>query len=102
MDTAFVQFLLSVSRLINLHNTLLIMTEEETIPMPICEGISSPIVCLQYPENEGGKALEIILSRTTNIPFYPIFISDGDHDDLITKLKTELSYSPWLKCGSCQ
>ena len=87
MDPAFVQFLLFVSRLINLHNTLLIMTDEETISMPICGGISSPIVCLQYPENEGGKPLEIILSRTTSIPFYPIFISDGDHDDLITKLK---------------
>ena len=54
--------------------------------MPICEGISFPIVCLQY-EYEGGKTLEIILGPTTNIPYYPIFISDGDHDDLITKLK---------------
>ena len=87
MDTAFVQFLLSVSRLINLHNTLLIMTEEETIPMPICEGISFPIVCAQNPESEEGQTLEIILGRIHNVPYYPIFISDGDHDDLITKLK---------------
>ena len=87
MDLAFVQILLSVSQLNNLHNSLLIMTEEETIPIPICKGISFPIVCIQYPEREGGQTLEIILEQRTIIPYYPIFISDGDHDDLIAKLK---------------
>ena len=87
MDLSAVQFLLFISKLINLHNPLLIMTEEETIPKSLCSGMSFPIMCSQYPASESGYMLENLIAQTNRIQYYPIFISDGDHDDLITKVR---------------
>ena len=86
MDPSVVQFFLFISKLLNLHNTLLIMTEEETIPLSFCNGTSFPIICSQYPASESGPMLENLIAQTKGIQYYPMFISDGDHDDLITKV----------------
>ena len=85
MDPSLVQFFLFLSKLINLHNPLLIMTEEETIPLPLCNGLSFPIICSQYSASESGHMLENLMSQTKDDQYYPIFISDGDHEDLMTK-----------------
>ena len=86
MDPSLVQFFLFLSKLINLRNTLLIMTEEETVPLPFCSGISFPIICSQYSASESGHMLEKFLDQTKDIKYHPIFISEGDHEELITKL----------------
>ena len=55
--------------------------------MPFCNGMAFPIICSQYPESESGYVLENVLAQTQTkrIQYYPIFLSDGDHEDLITK-----------------
>ena len=58
MDPSLVEFFLFITKLINLHNTLLIMTEEQTFPMSFCNGMSFPVICSQYPESESGLVLE--------------------------------------------
>ena len=84
VDPSLVQFFLFISKLINLRNTLLIMTEEETVPLSFCSGLSFPIICSQY--SASGHMLEKFLDQTKDIKYHPIFISEGDHEELITKL----------------
>ena len=86
MDPSLVEFFLFISKLINLHNTLLITTEEETFPISFCNGMSFPVICSQYPESESGLVLEKLIDRTKDTQYYPIFISDGHHENLISEL----------------
>ena len=86
MDPSFIQFLLFISKLINLHNPLLILTQEENIPLPLCNGTAFPIICFQYPSGDNGYLVEELLAQGKYTQYYPIFISDGYHDRLVTQL----------------
>ena len=87
MDPTLVQFFILVSKLINLQNPLLIMTEDEIIPLSFCNGNTFAIICSQYPAKNSGHLLGKLLDQTEGIKYYPILISEGDHEELIIKLR---------------
>ena len=80
-----IQLFLTLSKLINLHNPLLLMTQEEQIPLSFCTGTSLPIICSHYAASESSDVAEMIQSSSVN--YNPIFISEGRHIDLIMKLR---------------
>ena len=94
MTSSAIQLFLSLSKLINLHNPLLLMTHEEQIPLPFCSGMSLPIICYHYAPSESSDVAERIKSSSVN--YNPTFISNGNHIDLIMKLRG----SPLLFSGT--
>ena len=85
MDPSFLQLVLHLSRLVNLHNPLMILSHEEDIPLELCGGISYPIVCSHYTEGEE-MAAHIQQKSRNGTQYNPIVISDGDHRALVTRL----------------
>ena len=79
------QLFLYLSKLINMQNTLLLMTDEEDVPTQLCEGLSFPIVCSQYSISDSDVIANQIQSQT--IRYNPILLSGEGHKDLILKLR---------------
>ena len=86
MDPSLADFFLFVSKLITLHNPLLIIDDHETFPLPLCNGKTFPVICSQFSASESDHLVETLMDQTTDIIYYPIFISDGEHETLVTRL----------------
>ena len=87
MNSLAIQLYLHLSKIINLHNPLLLMTEEEEVPTQFCGGIYFPIVCSRYSANDVSEIAHQIQSQT--IVYNPIFIFGGEHKDLIMELNDQ-------------
>ena len=85
MDPSILQLVLHLSRLVNLHNPLLILSQDEYIPLELCGGIAYPIVCSHYSAGEE-MAANLWQNLRNGTEYSPIVISDGDHRALVTKL----------------
>ena len=86
MDPSLADFFLFVSKLITLHNPLLIIADEETFPLPLCNGRTAPIICSQFSSSVGDHLVETLMDQSIDIHYYPILISDGGHEPLVTRL----------------
>ena len=78
------QLFIYLSQQINMQNPLLLMTEEDIVPTLFCNGMYFPIMCSQYSVVDINDATDLILSQA--IKFSPIFLSCGEHKDLIKTL----------------
>ena len=85
MDPSLLQLVLHLSRLVNLHNPLLILSQEEDIPLELCGGNTYPIICSHYTEGEE-MATHVQQKSRNGTQYNPIVISNGDHRALVTKL----------------
>ena len=73
------------------------MNEEERVPKQFCGGKHFPITCAQHSVSDTNEVVDQILlanndlrREMTNqmiVRYNPIFISDGDHKDLMMKLR---------------
>ena len=93
MTHLHIQFFIYLSKLINMHNPLLLMTEEENIPIQFCSGMSFPIICSQYSVSDISDITDQIQSQT--IKYSPIFVSGGEHKDLIMELREHPLLFSW-------
>ena len=92
MTTMPIQLFLTLSKFINLHNPLLLMTQEEAIPFPFCTGISLPVICTHYSTSDSNDIANQL--QSSSVGYNPIFISEGKHTELIMKLSdTPLLFS---------
>ena len=97
MNSLTIKLYLYLSKIIHLHNPLLLLTEEEDIPIQFCSGISFPIICTQYSVSDRDEIAHHILHANDNsgttikkhatVNHNPIFVSGGDHKGLIMKLR---------------
>ena len=94
MSVVQVQFFLSMSNLLHMYNPMLLLTENDAVPLPFCSGNSFPIACARRDANllQHLKQSESALGHE----FSPVFLTVGDHDDLIK----EMSNHPLLFSGS--
>ena len=95
MASVPIQFFLHLSKLINLHNTTLIMTNEEQIPLQFCSGAYFPITCQHYDATDSNEIADQLQSET--VECNPIFISEGNHINLMTKLKENQLLFTWSR-----
>ena len=86
MDPTLADFFLFISKIINFHNPLLIIADKETFPMHLCNGSTFPAICSRFSESESDHLVKTLMDQTTDIIFYPIFLSDGGHETLVTRL----------------
>lgn len=54
---------LYISKLVQLQNPTLIMSQDTVAPTTFCSGGYFPIVCYQYPSNDPGEAVRNIQVR---------------------------------------
>ena len=66
-------------------NPLLLMSEDETIPKELCAGELRPMTCVRY-DSKDSKGIINMLQVSKNSP---IFLSQGDHQDLLRELSGE-------------
>ena len=69
------------------------MTDEENIPIQFCSGMSYPISCSQYSFSDTNSIADQIQSLT--IKYSPIFVSGGQHKDLIMELRAHPLLFSW-------
>ena len=95
MASVPIKLFLSLSKFINLHHPLLLMTQEEQIPLCFCTGKSLPIICSQYPTSDSNNVANLL--QSSSVEYNPIFISDGKHNDLIMKLRKSPLLFSWTR-----
>ena len=61
------------------------MSEDETIPKELCAGELRPMTCVRY-DSKDSKGIINMLQVSKNSP---IFLSQGDHQDLLRELSGE-------------
>ena len=90
MENIPISLFLYISNLIHVQNPLLLLTEHETIPMPFCTGVSFPITCQQYGIGDVlNIANQLHYSSKVEKQVSPVFLSHGDHQDLLVELSTQ-------------
>ena len=100
MASVPIQLFLHLSKLINLHNTSLIMTDEEQIPLQFCRGTYFPIICQHYDATEESNEMADQL-HSENVEYNPIFISEGNHINLMMKLRENQLLFTWSHVWIC-
>ena len=88
-----IQLFLHLSKLINLPNPSLIMTNEEQIPSQFCSGAYFPIICQHYDAGESNEMADQLQSET--MKYNPIFISEGNHINLMRKVRENQLLFTW-------
>ena len=80
-----VQLFLYALRLIHQQNPMLLLSEDEPLHEEFCKGTSIPMTCIRYNVGETKNVLEFLqVSRNS-----PIFLSQGDHRDLVMELSKD-------------
>ena len=94
MSVVQVQFFLSMSKLLHMYNPMLLLSENNAVPLPFCSGYSFPIACARHDANllQRLKQSKSVLGHELS----PVFLTVGNHEDLIK----ELSNHPLLFSGS--
>ena len=82
-----VDFFLFIASIFKVNNPVLIVTEDETIPPRFCSGYSLAAVCLQYAPHEARKIANHLQESRNEERINPVFLSNGDHLNLIQELK---------------
>ena len=81
-----VDFFLFIASIYKVNNPMLILTEEDTLPLRFCSGFSLATMCLQYAPNEAFPVANY-LQQSRNDQLQNIALSNGDHRNLIQELK---------------
>ena len=91
LPTVPMQLFLYISKILQLPSPTLLLKEDETIPMEMCNGSAFPIACIQYRSDDSSNIQELLKSEVGNKKSQ-IFISDRDHQDLMTNLSQDMSF----------
>ena len=85
-----ISLFLYISKLIHLQNPLLLMSENEVIPVPFCTGVSLPIACHQYSAGDMiHAAKQLHYSSTADKEVSPVFLYGEEHKELLRELSTK-------------
>ena len=87
MTPLALQLFIYLSQIVNLPTPLLLMNEEEDLPLHICGGISFPTICSHYSSSDGKRIAHQI--QTQAIRNNIIFLSDWEHLELIMELRNQ-------------
>ena len=80
-----VQLFIYLLKILHKQNPLLLLSEDETIPEQFCTGMSTPMTCVRYDSGDSKKILKLIQVSKNS----PIFLSQGDHRDLLGELSND-------------
>ena len=77
-----VEFFLSMSGLLHMYNPLLLLSEDDVVPVPLCSGASFPIACTRGSSGGGGDGADLS-QHLKESQSGPVFVTGGGHLDLI-------------------
>ena len=79
-----VKLFLYLLKILHKQNPILLMSEEETIPEQFCIGMSTPMTCVFYDPRDSKNILDSLQVSKNS----PIFLSQGDHRDLMVEFSS--------------
>ena len=85
-----VELFLLISKLVQLPSPTLLLREDESIPADLCLGDAFSIACVQYAAADAANVHQhLVAKHKSGNPNSPVFISGGDHRDLLMNLKKD-------------
>ena len=80
-----VKLFLYLLNVLHKQNPLLLMSEDETIPEELCAGELWPMTCVRYDSKDSKGIIKMLQVSKKS----PIFLSQGDHKDLLREFSGE-------------
>ena len=61
------QFFLSLSSLLHMYNPMLLLAEDEAVPVPLCSGASFPIACIRSGGGGDSDLLQLLKQAQSSL-----------------------------------
>ena len=88
-----VELFVMISELVQLPSPTIFLREEESLPMDLCLGGTFAVTCLRYGAEDIQEIHEHLVAKySRDIPRSPLFVSGGDHQQLLMKLKKDSKF----------
>ena len=79
-----------ISELVQLPSPTILFREEEPLPVDLCLGGTFAVTCLLYGAGDIQDIQEhLVVKHNRGIPSSPLFVSDGDHQQLLMSLRRD-------------